>query len=91
MKVSEVFEQAAAIIEDAGWCQGSYGYKRDEPHCIVGAISTAALHTALGQEAIGFLHSHGVNSGWNDRPGRTEDEVIDLLLKLAAEARWTEE
>lgn len=85
----EVLLAARAIIEDR-WCQGTV--RRELPdgttqHCIVGAIWQAAptSRAASARGAVEGLLSlrAGVSLGalhtWNDKPGRTRDEVLALF------------
>lgn len=93
---SEFLEATADMIERRGWTQG----QMRDPNgrvCLIGG-----MHLALGrcrvadyglswvaqlriQKAVGRL------SRWNDELDRTIQDVLDLLRRLAKEARQEEE
>lgn len=95
----EVLKKARALLEK-GWCQGHYAIgesgrevdamsKSARCFCIDGAlirangtdseyIATAAIvRAALGKAAFSPI-------GWNDAPGRTQSEVLDLMDRAIA-------
>lgn len=93
-----ILATAADILEADGWCQG---VARDQAgrHCALGAIGTAAHKDGanlltreafeLQDAATDMLQAHlevdWVHE-WNDKPGRTKDEVVQAL-RAAAEWR----
>lgn len=78
---------AADYMERNGHCQGAY--QRDGAVCVLGAIikttdgrfdrSSAAI------ELCKYLHIHDLPR-WNDQPGRTKAEVVDVMRECAANA-----
>ena len=80
------------MLLERGWCQGrSFAVSSQEGACcILGAVQIAA--SASDEPSLGFgraVHELSVRtvsgiSVWNDRAGRTADEVIALLEKTAA-------
>ena len=101
-KVSEVLDRAADRIEAGGWCQAAF---RDEGRfCALGAIINVAVAMRLGSGALTDIEAlvdpalaalaaavgeDGV-MGWNDRPGRTQEEVVAMLRAVAATERARE-
>lgn len=92
-----LYAAAAAKIRRDGWTQDSYGTV-DGPTCLIGAVNTVSSNgtsTVVGpigvERQAGFdlgslLYGGGTTNGvycWNDRIGRTQDEVVKLL-ELAA-------
>jgi hypothetical protein len=86
--------KAANVIRERGWAQGCY--ESDSGNvCILGAIRIALWNDASGLSSI---HVSDKNIAvkrvedyikqspdrWNDRKGRTEKEVIELLETVAA-------
>lgn len=102
LKISEILDKAADLIEPKGaWTQGesarddqAVGLMADNPtacsFCMYGAIVRASGGYLEGNEvcsrAIRFL---GVPSliNWNDRPNRTQAEVVAKLREAAQKAR----
>lgn len=96
--VAKVLETAAEVINERGWCQGIYRKDSGEV-CAIGALVTADCRLELGGQA--YPRAVGAVSGaahrldpevmsvveWNDRPGRTKDEVVQLLRDTAEEFR----
>ncbi len=90
--LSEVYDDAALIIEQDGWTQGT---ARDEQGCVCmyGAIQLAYQNGPHWVTVRHFLAIHlGVGGvpgliDWNDKPGRTKAEVIQALRDAAESAR----
>lgn len=91
MTVKEVLLKAAEIIEERGWCQGSYNKETGEV-CAKGGLRKAVgwphqdgegYYGAL--DALYTLIGAGTILSWNDTPGRTKSDVI-TALRQAAEA-----
>lgn len=86
MTLPELCERAAWWLEVKGWCQGAYSTS-DGAHCVIGAIW--AVSNAMGvRPAVWWdaLHELARRTGtdeplfmWNDKPGRTVEEVLALL------------
>lgn len=94
---AQVLDQAADLLEQRGWIQGRM--YADEGLCAVGAIFSTARDLDVYRHAIvafateiGFEYPWGVGrpcpiSAWNDRDGRTKEEVVDHLRWAAKHAR----
>lgn len=94
MKPSEIFREAKCVLFEDGWVQGSYG-GGTEGRCIRGAISavadrfeiherTGAIPASCHEILITALGLDGIDTclpglAFNDAPGRTFDEVIEVL------------
>jgi hypothetical protein len=81
--------KAAGQIEKLGWMQGGFG---DEVHgvCMVGAINLAVtgtpyIYNLQSDNAIHHLSMRlgGEVAHWNDKVGRTREEVLWALRKAA--------
>ena len=89
-KALEVLEHMKENLFERGWCQGQLELETGEV-CLSGALATLtnyeeyyalfALSTALDSihKAIGGASI----PGWNDEPGRTFNEVIEVIDKAA--------
>jgi hypothetical protein len=87
--VARDLENAATLLRERGWCQGRFHDSRGRS-CAAGAIRVVtgdtdaelaarrALRRVVGGEAIAL---------WNDKIGRTAEEVITALESAAALAR----
>lgn len=99
MLPSEVFDKAVALIEERGWCQG---IMRDEGGelCADGALWFAALEFAPGAPDYDAVRMASWNLlqlrtemqfgglvEYNDHPGRTKDEVLEMLRWMAEQTR----
>lgn len=94
MKTSEILKEARAHLVKYGWQQFQLG-TRGHPCCAEGALVTAAPRGGVGAKyyykALDYLNrAVGIGdeplNGWNDAPGRTQDEVLeafDWAIKLA--------
>lgn len=100
-QVIKALQNAAKLIEARGWIQGSYG---DHVHgfCSVGALNTATdtetyypaaqrLAKAVPKEFCPQLKV-SINRviEYNDTPGRTRDEVLQLFRKAASDEQAVE-
>lgn len=87
----EYLREARDILIEEGWTQGAYVTPRG--YCAVGACSHVSparyaspittsiimpLWEALAAEGIDYIFE------WNDAPGRTKEEVIDLFDRAIA-------
>lgn len=89
-RLAELAFETATYIESHGWTQGEY-QDRHGRVCAMGALSRVLreahepgnrAYEALTAEAtrtVGYSIPH-----WNDRLGRTADDVIDMWLEVAA-------
>lgn len=85
-KASENLKAAAALIRTHGWCQGAYRGKKGS-YCLLGAVDMIVdlngeekTYDVLFERAMKKLGTQFVTR-WNDKPGRTMDEVLDFLEK----------
>jgi hypothetical protein len=96
---SEVLNRAADLIEERGWIQGPFGMRTvTRELCLEGAVRLASggqttsdgalLHylasapCPAGNAVIAYL-GEGEPWLWNDEPGRTAAEVIEVLRAAA--------
>ena len=75
-------DQVAELIRRCGWCQHELK-DSDGRLCLLGALGD--LHGRPG-ESVARLWLYATAGTrhlgeWNDRPGRTVDEVLDLLKR----------
>lgn len=81
---TEFFDKVIYILERDGWCQGQYTNYRGE-HCLAGAMGRAAgLSLFYEEEKVlsGLIKKDNPLDNivcWNDRLGRTKEQVIELL------------
>ncbi len=92
MTAAECLRKAADLIERDGWCQGSY--QNETGRCLVGALDWVANEVRdqwprpnyearwLVIDMLG-VYGVGLEVGWNDTPGRTADEVTEILRAAA--------
>lgn len=99
-RTAEILETAAEVIEERGWCQNVL-VSDDGRFCAIGAINEASYRVwglnalrfeasrqsilALDRQVQGFCHD------WNDRPERSEFDVIDALKHAAKAERGRHE
>lgn len=90
-EIKNLLVSAKNLILTDGWIQGDYG-DSESGFCILGAVSAAYDEAALDDDGavareackrlqatlsdLGFVTSV---AAWNDRDGRTEQQVLDLL------------
>lgn len=98
MEVSEVLERALRLLEDDGWCQGTY--RLGMGHCAVGALWSvlgdaytwddgrslmmACLASLRNVAGIGNI------AIWNDDPARTFAQVRETYRRAICEAELHE-
>jgi len=92
MTTCELRKKAAEVIETRGWHRGSY-IGQNGAVCMLGALHIAAFGNAVGCDLTNSLEARiafneakesiGLKSipKWNDRKGRTKNQVIERLLK----------
>lgn len=97
-EIADVIDSAADVLDEVGWIQ--YHLVSPDGLCIVGGLCHAT-NVALAldvpepvMEAVErelFVHRGETwwadLPGWNDDPGRTADEVKDLLRAAAKRQR----
>lgn len=88
---AEHLRRAAQHLLDNGWIQGA-GYIQGRGSCLLGAIEITAkdcqvedidLAVAVVREELYLQGWPWSVAQWNDKPGRTRDEVVGLLQSLA--------
>ena len=93
----EVLIDAAQHIASVGWVQGEYyadengkpveaaSRHKQSSCCLLGAIHVAAPDEYVYAEAVSAVEAKLGEplDDWNDTPGRSKDEVIDLLRWVA--------
>jgi hypothetical protein len=99
--VEETLRRALQVLEQKGWCQGAlardrYGVSVDcfdvnaESVCMIGALHLAIPSKQIGitdaANALGDIIRDSI-ALWNDRPGRTKDEVIAMFKAAIEKAR----
>ena len=85
-KTGKLLLAAADLLQAEGWVQGSM--RRYGGRCVVGAISDAGCPRATAQQLNRAYNRALALAGtnlpfWNDAPGRTKEEVINLLRRAA--------
>jgi hypothetical protein len=96
-------EEAARILEQGAdawesgtisWVQGAFG-SRDHGVCADGMCRLQILGGTIAPKYAYYIHamqalgSRAYNDviGWNDTPGRTKEEVIELFKQAAKDLR----
>jgi len=85
----EYFAEARNVILVQGWWQGSYNGPAGQK-CLLGALSAITEkndyipiwnYQNTWEKVIDIFHILGIDSpaDWNDKPNRTEKEVLELL------------
>ena len=77
--IADIAHKAADYIEKHGWTQGEYE-REDGAVCLAGAISRVALGARVHD--LDDLVPDSCVIQWQDRPGRTKDEVLALLRSV---------
>lgn len=101
-EIADLIDKAHDELLHSGWCQGNFS-NNDGTVCAVGALGLAVgVHPACGLldskvktalEAVAttirpnYGSASGVVMGWNDLPGRTEDEVFDAFRQTSKRLR----
>lgn len=93
MSVKDILIKAKSILEENGWCQNRYNGSNGEV-CLSEAIQRAGGHQEYGSfymppdsevlMAHRYISSNILEDsvyGWNDRKGRTKEEVMAALDK----------
>src|SRR6516164_3781777 len=92
--VSQLLWDAADLLERDGWCQREFEDAQGR-YCLVGAINRALpleVRQDLAEDLLEAAEMHmskfvGADPmRWNDRPGRTKEEVISALRRASEEA-----
>lgn len=89
-KTAQVLRDAASELEVKGWCQNTL--HQGESSCLIGAMRRAVGLTGNEYSVVSDLYEafeavsnsiHMHPATWNDKPGRTQAEVVKLLLTVA--------
>ena len=85
-RVAGVLLGAADYIERHGWCQGTS--RIGDRVCVAWALAIAAHQDFKFAEQAGHRLMRSVGGGrtvprWNDRIGRTKEEVVEALRAAA--------
>jgi hypothetical protein len=95
---ADVLRRAADLLEEQGWCQGSYGLPFNawyagerpmQPLCFLGAVVQSARDYGVetGNDFYQWARNYaGESYGFNDHPGRTKNEVVARLREAARRA-----
>ena len=85
MTISDTLNATADLLEREGWIQGRI--RSNKGFCLVGALNqVAAQNYHLTRKLIQEKTRIESLSYWNDRPERTQKEVISKLREWADEA-----
>ena len=90
-RASLVLDASADVLDRDGWNQGSY-VEEHGTRCLVGAVKKVEHDFEIRRECYDFLHAvigepRTYLTDWNDRDGRTKDEVTAALRKAAKLAK----
>ncbi len=86
---ADVLNAAADLIEEYGWCQFNY-FGANGGYCAHGAIIQSwptddnTIPSRIYEALLPLLPSTQSLASWNDRPGRTQAEVVGLLREAAS-------
>jgi hypothetical protein len=84
--VVEILSKARELLERGGWCQGTeYNYRGQR--CLVGAVYYVAPTYLDARVAVAALQRETDGAWpafWNDKPGRTKEEVFELIDRVIA-------
>lgn len=87
-EVAVVLRSAADILRRDGWRQGSMGVA-GRAACLREAVCRAQgakpYYGRLARNALAAATGDFRIPDWNDEPGRTIDEVLDLLERVAVD------
>lgn len=86
--VTEVLKAAKWMLENVGWCQGTYVKNNNAgkitAFCAAGAIETVNADVSLIDKALnrfGKVVGEGYIPNWNDASGRTLPQVLKAFDK----------
>lgn len=84
-EASELLLQGASRLERLGWCQNSVGGLFDGPTCMVGSLIVRDPSAAFMKawRRLDMSVEGGSSTAWNDKPGRTKEEVVAKLRAVA--------
>lgn len=76
-----ILRSARRLLDRQGWCQFEYGLYSGGARCATGAVLTVG-GPSLNLDRINRLLGFGDNgwlTTWNDEPGRTKKQVLELF------------
>lgn len=83
-KTQTLIDRAIELLGERGWCQ-NMSRDRFGRMCLVGSLLIAAKemgeHDGFAFDALRPIKIHEWTN-WNDRPGRTKDQVVEKLREL---------
>lgn len=82
---ADIFKKTEQVIERLGWCQESFG-DSSSPVCLFKALTIAIASDYVFADAYSTIRAAtGYESiiAYNDEPGRTKEQVIDMLRKCS--------
>lgn len=90
-RLAVLYDETRRVLKEHGWCQGTLSNIEGQV-CLVMALTLAAndasvptiVHTAVNT-LTDWVGQHPAL--WNDQPGRTYEQVEDMLKSLAAHLR----
>lgn len=97
---SQVLEEAAELIEQ-GFNKGWYSNNEQTAFCTVGALNKVTDERFHSAVSVGGWHHPAIDAltsfldlpskefipDWNDKPERTQEEVIDVMITVAKQYR----
>jgi len=102
-EVADVLDEAASLYESGtyGWVQGKYSYDprlgEAPSRCLLGILDVAAIKVGGQMAVYSMAHNMIIDTltteiggsipAWNDTPGRTLDEVIEILKSTSKDLR----
>jgi hypothetical protein len=104
-QVADVLDAAVDLYESGtyGWVQGKYVYSppgETPRRCMLAILDTATYETVrkntvtynrVRPEVVDAISAEiGSIPSWNDTPGRTVDEVVELMKSIAKDLRNTQ-
>ncbi len=79
-EIGQVMLKAAEWLEQNEWCQCMF--ESGQARCLTGVLNEVHPYGALMAFGRIYAKCQGVMS-WNDTPGRTKQEVINMLREVA--------
>lgn len=89
MSIAEHITKAADLIETGGWWAGESDLTSPlaPGHCVISALAVVSSHGASAMVASkDLIKDHLCVENivhWNDAPGRTAEEVIEMMRDVA--------
>ena len=83
MTIVQIYEDAGALLLERGWCKGNFENEHGE-FCLLGAMATVHPDLDDTYRQAKFILRELINQPlhqWNDSPGRTRGDVLELLTQ----------